>query len=68
MQLGPLASFLLQKGSMKPHLAEIGRSYPRMIAERKPLRPVQIAVVRPPVKVTKPISFGEPRLAPMRAR
>jgi len=39
-----------------------------MIAERKPLRPVRIAAVRPPIKVTKPISFGEPTFAPVRFR
>jgi hypothetical protein len=38
-----------------------------MIAERKPLRPVQIVAVPPPIKVTKPISFGEDAVAPVRS-
>ena len=36
-----------------------GTTYrPRLIGERKPLRPVQVAAVRRPVKVTKPIVLG----------
>jgi len=39
-----------------------------MIAERKPIRPVRIVAIRPPIKVITPISFGEPRIAPVLAR
>jgi len=31
---------------------------PRLIDERKPLRPVHVAAARRPIKVTKPIVFG----------
>ncbi|MGH9322671.1 MAG: hypothetical protein ACRD3V_22645 [Vicinamibacteria bacterium] len=31
---------------------------PRIVAERTPLRPVQIATVRAPIQVTKPMSLG----------
>jgi hypothetical protein len=33
-------------------------SRPQLIRERKPLRPVHVADVRQPIKVTKPISLG----------
>ncbi len=40
---------------------------PRMIAERKPMRPVQIASARSPIKVTKPMGHGVETI-PTRAR
>ena len=30
---------------------------PQLVAERKPLRPVQVAATRQPVKITKPFSL-----------
>ena len=35
-----------------------GQYQPRLIAERKPLRPVHVTATRQPIKVTKPITFG----------
>ena len=32
--------------------------HPRLVAERKPLRPVHVAETRQPVTVTKPIVLG----------
>jgi hypothetical protein len=32
---------------------------PRLISEKKPLRPVRVAVVRTPIQVTKPFAIGE---------
>ena len=31
---------------------------PRLVAERKPVRPVRVASVRTPIAVTKPITLG----------
>ncbi len=63
-----MAGFLLCGWVMKSQPTDIGHRKPRMIAERKPLRPAQIAAVRVPIKVTKPISFGEAAFEPVRER
>jgi hypothetical protein len=51
---------------MKAQATVIEQPKPRMIAERQPLQPVRIAAIRPPIKVTKPITFGESALVPLR--
>jgi hypothetical protein len=61
-----VAGLLLSQSVMKTQPTDIGHEKPRMIAERKPLRPIQIAVARIPIKVTKPISFGEGAVTPVR--
>jgi hypothetical protein len=61
-----LASLLLEEVVMKAQTTVLADRKPRMIAERQPLQPVRIAAIRPPIKVTKPISFGRSALVPLR--
>jgi hypothetical protein len=60
-----MASFLLFAESMNPKVIDLGHRKPRVIEERKPIRPVRIEARRVPIKVTKPISFGEEAFGPV---
>jgi hypothetical protein len=49
---------------MKKQLRSSHR-HPRLVSERKPLRPVRVAAVREPVQVVKPLAIRDRNLVPI---